>query len=95
MDEKDFQEAKLISEQIIFSIELQENKPIKELKKDKPFCNQRRINTIEKNKIEIIEINEEVGDMNFLHKKNIEVNKLPYIQEEIYVNLFEIFIIIK
>ena len=32
--------------------------------------------------------------MNFLHKKKIEVNKLPYIQDEkeIYVNLFEIFI---
>ena len=84
MEEKDFQEAKLISEQIIFSIELQENKPI----------NQRRKNKMENNKIEIIEINEEVGNMNFLHKKKIEVNKLPYIQDEkeIYVNLFEIFI---
>ena len=81
MEEKDFQEAKLISEQIIFSIELQENKPI----------NQRRKNKMENNKIEI---NEEVGNMNFLHKKKIEVNKLPYIQDEkeIYVNLFEIFI---
>ena len=41
MEEKDFQEAKLISEQIIFSIELQENKPI----------NQRRKNKMENNKI--------------------------------------------
>ena len=92
LDEEDFQKVKLISDQIVFSIELEEDKHIQKVKKNKSSKNQKEIF---KNENNIIENYEDTFNINFLPNiNNLNANNLPYIQDtkDIYVNLFKIFI---
>ena len=92
LDEEDFQKVKLISDQIVFSIELEEDKHIQKVKKNKSSKNQKEIF---KNENNITENYEDTFNINFLPNiNNLNANNLPYIQDtkDIYVNLFKIFI---